>query len=171
MQDKVKDLATQDMTGRMAIYLLKSPLTDEHLGRWYNAMTHSELAGEEGKGGDADRYMDEANVIIEEWSGTAVDDQLMVVCGDRGYPSEYGVIYFAPRLEKEVIFGNVFTAAPELIVSTNTAYKKIQQSTALAGIKKETPNTQVGNIVNGLKAIGVRDIEGLEALSQCKGAD
>lgn len=171
MQDKVKDLATQDMTGRMAIYLLKSPLTDEHLDRWYNAMTHSELAGEEGKGGDADRYMDEANVIIEEWSGTAVDDQLMVVCGDRVYPSEYGVIYFAPRLEKEVIFGNVFTAAPELIVSTNTAYKKIQQSTALAGIKKETPNTQVGNIVNGLKSIGVWDIEGLEALSQCKGSD
>ena len=71
------------------------------------------------------------------------------------------MIYFAPRLEKEVIFGNVFTAAPELIVSTNTAYKKIQQSTALAGIKKETPNTQVGNIVNGLKSIGVWDIEGL----------
>ena len=32
-------------------------------------MTHSELAGEEGKSGDAERYSDEASSIIEEWSG------------------------------------------------------------------------------------------------------
>lgn len=171
MQDKVKNLAAMDTTGRMAIYLLKSPLTDEHLDRWYNAMTHSELAGEEGKDGDSERFTDEANVIIEEWSGSAADDQLMVVCGDKVYPSEYGVAYFAPKLERDVIFGSLFTAAPELIVGTNTAYKKIQQSTALAGVQKATPNTQVGNIVNGLKAVGVWDIEGLEALSQCKGND
>ena len=171
MQDKIKALALQDMTNRMAIYLLKSPLTDEHLDRWYNAMTHSELAGEEGKDGDAGRYADEANVIIEEWSSTAADDQLMIVCGERVYPSEYGLIYFAPRLEKEILFGTVFTAAPELVVTTNTAYKKIQQSTTLAGVQKETPNTQVGNIVNGLKSVGVWDLEGLEALSQCKGSE
>ena len=40
MQDKVKQLAASDMTDR-------SPLTDDHLDRWYNARTHSELAGDE----------------------------------------------------------------------------------------------------------------------------
>ena len=171
MQEKVKALAAQDETGRMAIYLLKSPLTDEHLDRWYNAMTHSELAGEEGKSGDAERYSDEASSIIEEWSAPAMDDQLMVVCGDKVYPSEFGTSYFAAKLERDIIFGSIFTAAPELVVSTNTAFKKIQQSTALAGVQKTTPNTQVGNIVNGLKQAGVWDVDGLEALSQCKGND
>ena len=171
MQEKVKALAAQDETGRMAIYLLKSPLTDEHLDRWYNAMTHSELAGEEGKSGDAERYSDEASSIIEEWSAPAMDDQLMVVCGDKVYPSEFGTSYFAAKLERDIIFGSIFTAAPELAVSTNTAFKKIQQSTALAGVQKTTPNTQVGNIVNGLKQAGVWDVDGLEALSQCKGND
>ena len=169
MQEKVKALAAQDETGRMAVYLLKSPLTDEHLDRWYNAMTHSELAGEEGKSGDADRYSDEASSIIEEWSAPAMDDQLMVVCGEKVYPSEYGASYFAAKLEKDVIFGSIFKAAPELIVSTNTAFKKIQNSTVLAGVQKSAPNTQVGNIVNGLKQAGVWDMEGLDALSQSKG--
>lgn len=171
MQDKVKSLASQDTTGRMAIYLMKSPLTDEHLDRWYNAMTHSELAAEEGKSGDADRYADEAGTIIEEWSGTAKDDQLMVVCGEKVYPSEYGTEYFAPKLEKDIVFGSIFTAAPELVVTTNTAFKKIQQSTALAGVQKSMPNTQVGNIVNGLKQAGVWDTEGLDKLAQSAGND
>ena len=171
MQEKIKALAAQDETGRMAIYLLRSPLTDEHLDRWYNAMTHSELAREEGKSGDADRYSDEASSIIEEWSAPAMDDQLMVVCGDKVYPSEYGTSYFAVKLEKNIIFGSIFTAAPELVVSTNTAFKKIQQSTVLAGVQKSAPNAQVGNIVSGLKQAGVWDVEGLEALSQSKGND
>lgn len=171
MQNKVKDLAAQDATGRMAIYLMKSPLTDDHLDRWYNAMTHSELAAEEGKSGDAERYTDEASTIVEEWSGTAKDDQLMAVCGEKVYPSEYGTEYFAPKLERDILFGSIFTAAPELVVMTNTAFKKIQQSTALAGVQKSTPNTQVGNIVNGLKQVGVWDVDGLEKLAQSAGND
>ena len=51
-------------------------------------------------------------------------------------------------------------------MTTNTAFKKIQQSTALAGVQKSTPNTQVGNIVNGLKQAGVWDTDGLEKLAQ-----
>lgn len=171
MQDKVKDLASKDETGRMAIYLMKSPLTDEHLDRWYNAMTHSELAAEEDKRADAGRYTEEADTIVEEWSGTAKDDQLMAVCGEKVYPSEYGTEYLAPKLERDILFGSVFTAAPELIVTTNTAFKRIQQSTALAGVQKSTPNTQVGNIVNGLKQVGVWETDGLDKLAQSAGND
>ncbi len=171
MQDKVKELASKDETGRMAIYLLKSPLTDDHLDHWYNAMTHSELAAEEGKSGDADRYTDEANTIVEEWSGTAKDDQLMVACGEKVYPNEWGTEYFAPKLEKDILFGSIFTAAPELVVTTNTAFRKIQQSTALAGVQKTIPNTQVGSIVNGLKQAGVWDTDGLDKLAQSSGND
>lgn len=170
MQDKINNLAAQDSTGRFAVYLLNSPLTEEHLDRWYNAMTHSELADEEGKRGDAERYADEANIIVEEWAAPAVEDKFMVVCGDKIYPSEYGANYFAAKLEREILFGEIFTAAPELVVSTNTAFKKIQQGTALAGVQKKIPNAQVGNIVNGLKKAGVWDMQNLESIAQCKGS-
>lgn len=169
MQDKVKSIAASDTTGRLAVYLMKSALTADHLDRWYNAKTHSELAGEDGKSGDADRYSQEADVIVEEWSTSAMDDQIMAVCGAKVYPSEFGTYSLATKLEKDIIFGSIFTAAPEQIVTTNTAFKKIQQSTALAGVQKTVPNTQVGNIVNGLKTIGVWDTDGLVALSKSSG--
>lgn len=171
MQDTIKNKAVEDKTGRLAIYLLKSPLTKEQLKRWYTAMTHSELAGEEGKSGDAEKFSDEANIIKEEWAASAAAEQIMVVCGETVYPSEYGASSCARRLEKDIIFGSVFTAAPELVVSTNTAFRRNQENTALAGIQKNTPNTQVMNIANGLKQAGVWDIEELSALTQCKGND
>ena len=168
IQDKIKSLAAQDSTGRFAVYLLNSPLTEKHLDRWYSTLTHSELAAEEGKSSDAERYADEADIIVEEWAAPAVEDKFMVVCGDKIYPSEYGANYFAAKLEREIIFGEIFTAAPELVVTTNTAFKKIQQSTALAGVQKKIPNKQVGNIVNGLKQAGVWDMKNLESIAQCK---
>ena len=39
MTDKIKSMVAQDLTGRMAFYLLKTPLTEEILDRWYNAVT------------------------------------------------------------------------------------------------------------------------------------
>ena len=75
------------------------------------------------------------------------------------------------NLKKDIIFGSVFTAAPEQIVNTNTAFKKMQATTTEAGIKKISPNTQVGNIVNGLKTVGVWDAETLTELTQATGND
>lgn len=169
MQEKIKELAAADTTGRFAVCLLKSPLTDEHLDRWYNAKTHSELAGDEGKSGDADRYSQEADVIVSEWSESAGDDQIMGVCGSRIYPNEYGAYSLSVNLKKDIIFGSVFTAAPERIVGTNTAYKKMQATTAEAGVKKTSPNAQVGSIVNGLKAVGVWKTESLNELTMSMG--
>lgn len=169
MQERVKELAAADTTGRFAVCLLKSPLTDEHLDRWYNARTHSELAGDEGKSGDSDRYSQESDVIVSEWSESAGDDKIMAVCGNRTYPNEYGAYSLMSNLKKDIIFGTVFTAAPEQIVKTNTAFKKMQQTTAEAGVKKQSPNTQVGNIVNGLKAVGVWDADGINELTQSAG--
>lgn len=171
MQEKIKQIAAADTTGRFAVCILKSPLTDDHLDRWYNARTHSELAGDEGKSGDAERYSQESDVIVSEWSESAGDDQIMAVCGTKTYPSEYGAYSLMANLKKDIIFGSVFTAAPEQIVKTNTAFKKMQATTTEAGIKKTSPNTQVGNIVNGLKTVGVWDAETLAELTQATGND
>lgn len=167
LQEKVKALATSDKTGRFAVYLLKSPLMEDQLDRWYNAMTHSQLAEEEGK--DGGRYQDEANVIIEEWAAPAADDQIMAACGSRVYPSEYGAAVLASKLEKDIVFGTIFTAAPEVFLTTNTAFKKMQQTTAEAGIKRTSPNAQVGSIVNGLKQVGVWDASTLTEIVEYTG--
>lgn len=170
MQEKVKDLAAADTTGRLAVCLLKSPLTVDHLDRWYNAKTHSELAGDEGKTGDADRYADEAAVIVSEWSESAGDDQILAVCGTKTYPNEYGAYSLIADLKKDVIFGTVFTAAPERFVTTYTAFKKMQVSTAEYGVRKECPNNaQIMSVVNGLKAANAWDAGSLTELSRCGG--
>lgn len=171
MQDKVKQLAASDTTGRFAVCILKSPLTDDHLDRWYNALTHSELAGDEGKSGDADRYSQESDVIVSEWSESAGDDQIMAVCGTKTYPNEYGAYSLMANLKKDIIFGTVFTAAPERIVGTNTVYKKMKATTPEAGVKKQTPDKQLGSIVNGLQAIGVWDADTITSLAQSTGND
>lgn len=172
LQDKVKTMAAQDTTGRLAICLLKSPLTDDHLDRWYNAKTHSELASDEGKTGDSDRYTEEASVIVSEWSESAGDDQIMAVCGAKTYPNEYGAYSLLADLKKDIIFGTVFTAAPERIVTTHTAFKKMQATTAEYGVKKEEPkNAQTMSVVNGLKTVHAWDADSLDALKQCSGSD
>lgn len=161
MMDKIKSLVAQDLTGRMAFYLLKTPLTEEILDRWYNAVTYSEL-----EQGNVECYREEAAAIVEEWSKVAASENFMVVCGEKIYPSEYGAKNFAAKLEREIIFGSIFTAAPELIVKTNTAFKKIQQSTALAGVQKNIPNAQVGKIVKTLKQAGVWDMTNLVSITR-----
>ena len=171
MQERVKALAGDDTTGRLAVCLLKSPLTSEHLDRWYNAKTHSELASDEGKTGDADRYTDEAAVIVSEWSEAAGDDQIMAVCGPNTYPNEYGAYSLIADLKKDIIFGKVFTAAPERFVTTYTAFKRMQASTAEYGVKKEEPNNaQTISVVNGLKTVHVWDVESLPELAQASGS-
>ena len=169
LQDKVKQLAEQDTTGRLAVCLLRTPLTDDDLDRWYNQTAHSELASEEGKSGDAERYKQEAETIIATWVAEASDGQIMSACGNKTYPGEWGVGDIIAKLKKDIIFGSVFTAAPERIVLTSTAYKKIQQTTVEAGIKKEKPNTQVGAIVDGLKAASVWDIPSITEISKVSG--
>lgn len=166
IQEKIKQLAISDVTGRMAVCVLKSPLTDEELDRWYNARTHSELASDEGKDGDSGRYSDEADIILSTWVSVASEGKIMAAYGTKIYPNEDGRYSLMQDLKKDIIFGMLFTAAPEQIVITSTAYKKIQASTTEAGVKKEIPNSQVGNIVNGLKTVGVWDATSLDELKQ-----
>jgi len=171
MGNSVKALAARDKTGRLAVYLLKSPLTEEHLDRWYTAMTHSELAKEEGKAGDSERYREDADAIIEEWAASAMDDQFDAVYGEKTYQAQFSVSSFASKLEKEVILGTVFSAAPEKIVTTSTAFKKNQERAALSGIKKTYEDSQILNIVNGLKEAGAWEEDSLEAISKLRGKD
>lgn len=166
MQIKIKELAACDTTGRLAVCLLKEPLTDGQLDRWYSEMTHKELASEEGKDGDSTMHSDAADEIVSEWVEGAGDAQLVAVYKDQVFPNLYGAYDLMSEMKKNIIFGKIFTAAPELLVETGTAFKKMQNTTALAGIQRNAPNTQVGNIKNGLENAGILDVDSLSELTQ-----
>lgn len=171
MQAKIKELAASDTTGRFAVCLIKEPLTDEQLDRWYSEKTHAELAAEEGKDGDSGTHNDGAAAIVSEWSESAGDGQIIAVYKDQVFPNLYGAYDLMTEMKRNIIFGKIFTAAPERLVEVNTAFKKMQQTTALAGIQREAPNSQVGNIKNGLENAGILDVDSLTALTQCHSND
>jgi hypothetical protein len=166
MQTKLKEIAKADATGRLIICIAREPLTDERLDRWHRAITHKELAGEEGKKGSADQYENEAAIIIEEWAQPTVDGQLAAFYRDIQYSAIYGRDELIRRMETEVIF-KVFSAAPELVVTQSTAFKKSQENAAVAAITRVSANAQVNNIANGIKAAHAWEIGSLAELEQC----
>lgn len=166
-QAKIKQLAAEDDSKRLVIAMLREPCTAELLDRWHKAITHKELCSEEGKSGDASKYEMEANMIVAAWAGVALDSQIFACYGDIQFTGLYGKSDLMKRIEKDVIF-SVFPAAPERLVTVNTAYKKCTDKVVLAGLTKEVTNSQVNNIVVALKAIGaweVNDFDGLINLS------
>jgi hypothetical protein len=166
MQAKLKEMAEGDTSGRLIICITKEPLLDERLDRWHRAITHKELAGEEGKKGSADQYEIEAATILEEWAQSAVEGQLAAFYCDTQYAALYGRDDLIRRVEKDVIF-KVFSAAPELLVTQSTAFKRAQESAALSAITLVSVNTQMNNIAAGIKAAHAWDVKSLTELEQC----
>ena len=166
MQVKLKEIAEADATGRLIICIAKEPLTAERLDRWHRAITHKELAGEEGKKGSADQYENEAALIVEEWAQPAADGQLATFYRDTQYAALYGRDELMRRMETDVIF-KVFSAAPELVVTQSTAFKKSQESAATAAVTRVSANAQVNNIATGIKAVHAWEVGSLAELEKC----
>lgn len=169
VQAFAKKIASQDESGRLAVYLLKEPLTDEQIDSWYDAITHSELAAEEGKRGDSERKSDEANSIVEEWSATAASGNIWIAYRENVF--SLNDAYDAANTLEECVLSEVFSAAPEHVVKTSTAYKKNTLKAALAGVQKSAPDKQIGNILEGLKNAKVLELNGLEELSECSSGE
>lgn len=165
MQDKIKEVAQQDTTGRMAVFLLKTPLTEEILDQWYTGKTHEELASDEGKSGDAERHGMEALQALEGWAGMAAGGEMMAVYGNQVFDPSHNL----PAQMEKFMLNVVFSAAPEHIVPTVTAYSKGNSKNAKCGIDKSKGNSQVQNVENGLKQCGAWGKDGLPALASCDG--
>lgn len=164
-QSRIKQLASEDDSKRLVIAMLREPCTADLLDRWHKAITHKELCAEEGKSGDAGKYETEASMIVATWAGPAVDSQIFACYGEIQFNSVYGKSDLMKRIEKDVLY-TIFPAAPERLVTVNTAYKKCTSNVVQAGLTKEVKNTQVNNIVNALKAIGAWEIDDLDGLKE-----
>lgn len=169
-QTRIKQYASEDASKRLVIAMLREPCTADLIDRWYKAITHKELCADEGKSGDAGKYDTEANMIVATWAGPAVDSQIFACYGDIQFTGVYGKSDLMKRIEKDVLF-SVFPAAPERLVTVNTAYRKCTDKVVLAGLTKAVSNAQVNNIVNALKAVGAWDIDDLDGLKNLSGGN
>lgn len=163
---QIKKCAAEDDSKRFVVALLKEPCTDDTLDRWHRAITHKELSADEGKPASAGQYEGEAAAEIAKWCATASEGQMFVCYGNAQFSSLYGKSDLIKRIENDVLY-TVFLAAPEKIVTSNTAFKK--GSGAIAGLAKDVKNNQVYNIVNALKSIGAWDLSDLNELSNLQG--
>lgn len=167
-QIKLKEMAERDTSGRLIYCVGKEPLTDEKLNRWHQSITHKDLAGEEGLKASASKYEDEASINLEGWAQTAAEGQ--IISYFRNVQSSFfGRDELIRHVEKDIIF-NMFNAAPELIVSVSTAFKRAQESAALAGITQISASAQLNNIANGVKTINAWDVPSISELALLSGS-
>lgn len=166
IQPKLKEMAVADTTERLIICLAKEPLTDERLDRWHKAITHKELAAEEGKKGSADQREAEAAMIVEEWAEPTVDSQLSAFYKDIQYSALYGRDELMRRVENDIVF-KVFPAAPERLVTQNPAFKKAQEKAVTYAITKENAPAPYNYIITALKANHVWEANSLTELERC----
>ena len=168
-QTKIKQIAAEDDTQRLVVALMKEPCMNDLLDQWYTAITHKELSAEDAKPGSASTYEAQAAAHVAQWSAVASNGQIFACYGDVQLSSLYGQSDLVKRVENDVLF-RVFPAAPERIVTSNTAFKKCNDNAVLAGITKAVSNSQINNISNALKEIGAWDIDDLDTLKNLSGA-
>ncbi|CAA7603114.1 Hypothetical protein DEACI_3937 [Acididesulfobacillus acetoxydans] len=171
-QTKLQEYIKNDKTGRLVFCILKKELAAQTLEDWLRAKTHVELANEDGLQGSKSKFEQEMGTILESWSSNATNEQLVAFYGSKTYRSIFGSGDLMRHIKQDVIF-TMFPAAPEQVVLTNTAYRRAQESAALAGITRESKSAQIKSIetgVIGAKVWGCTSIELLETATGSVGA-
>jgi hypothetical protein len=166
LQSKLQDIASKDRTRRLVVCMVKSPLSKDQLEKWYTNMTHKELAAEASKKKSADDYEDKASINVEEWASLAAVGQITAFYGNTHYSEIYGSDMFLRQVEADVIY-ELFSAAPERIVSQNTAFKRSSESAVVAAIERKASTSQIRNIADALQGARVWDVRTIEELKKC----
>ena len=168
LQSILKKIAVADETKRLIVALMKTPLRDETLEEWYRCQTNAQLAREDGKKGSGDQYEDEARLTLEKWAAEAAEASIVAWHGDIEYQNLFGFESLAGIATKDVIY-TLFRAAPERVVTQNTAFAAASEKAALAGLTRNEnkPSAQIANISNGLQAAKVWDKTSLDEIGAC----
>lgn len=169
LQGKLKTIAAEDSSQRLIVCILKEPLTEDLLNRWHQAITHKELASEEGKRASAEGYEGEAAKLLAQWVEPAVSSNILAFYKEMTF-SLYGKDDLVRRMKENVLFA-LFPAAPERIVSTFTAFKPAKDGAALSGIVGETNSSQLLNVLRPLQSAGVFQASSIEKLADYEGND
>jgi len=145
----------KDALERIVFAVLKTPFKDSELENWQRSKAKENLARREGKGGNGDRFRDDANEIKETWASQAVVKGISFVYNGevKDTTDNYD---FQNKTEKSVLYF-VYPNAIEQIIPTHTAYKSNQKA-AVAGANHESGDSSdvkcVPNRLNELKLFG-----------------
>ena len=138
------------------------------MDRWYETKANQELSAEDAKQISASSYEAEAAALVAEWAAVTLESQIYLCCGDIEFSALYGRSDLIRAVEKDVLF-SIFPAAPEKIISINTAFRACVDKAAYGGLTKIVDNNKqhknIVNVLKGIKAWDVDDLQGLKSLT------
>jgi hypothetical protein len=174
IQHDLENRARQSGENRLIIALVRSPFSDSMRKQWLTALTNAEMARESGHTADAGRYDAESVTIIQRWVGAATNGSKMLAwCGEKQWNNLFGIAQLRKTIQTAIL-DEIFPYAPESVVVTNTAYKSCNDSAPLAGIQRETKNSQLFSVLSGIKQLGIIDattIQEIEGIGGSKAAN
>lgn len=172
IQSQLAGLAADSGEPRLTIALAKTPLTDELRKKWLTSLTKQEMASiSSNASATANQHRQEAMTTIATWvSEVAGGSKILAWNCDRAFMSN---IYGFTNLRKVIntnVLQELFPYAPENIVVTNTAYKPCNDSAPLAGITRDSGNSQVKNVLNVLKQAGLLELTTMDSMVNASGS-
>lgn len=172
IQNDLQERAAQADEPRLIIALMKDPLTEDTRKKWLNAITKQEMADASAQTGAAGQARMEAQTIISTWvSSTVGGSRIIAWNGTQVFNNQYGIANLRKTIQVSVL-QTLFPYAPETIVVTNTAYKPCNEPAPLAGIQRNTTNSQLKNVLYGLgDLLQITDINAMAEATGNKAAE
>lgn len=146
---------------RITIALIKKPFTDDLKKNWLSKYTRWKMALDAGSSstGAAKDYNSEAETIKNGWIQEAIAGSMMAWNRIHTFNNIFGMAHLRKIIQDNVLF-DIFKYAPEKIIETNTAYKPCSDAAALAGVTRESKNTQIP--LAPLRSIGILEMTSIK---------
>lgn len=174
VQGDLKSKCEQANEPRLTIALVNTPFTEEKRKKWLVSITKQDLANARGQDLSGKQYRMEAATIVESWVGSAVGGGKIIAWNqNQVFSNQYGMANLRKTIHTNVL-ERLFPYAPESVVVTNTAYKRCNESAPLAGITRQSNNSQLKSVLNSLEMAGLLNlakIEDMETVSGSKAAE
>lgn len=170
IQHDLETRARESDNNRLIIALVRSPFTDDMRKQWLTNLTKADMARDSGHTADASRYDTDTITIIQRWASSATSGSKMLAwCGEKQWNNIFGVQQLRKTIQTAVL-EEIFPYAPESVVITNTAYKSCNDSAPLAGIQRETKNSQLYSVLSSIKQLGISDAKTIQEIEGVTGS-
>lgn len=155
---------------RLTIALVKTPLSDDKRKSWLTSITRQEMASAGGQTASAAQHQMEAEVIVRTWVSEAVSGGKLIAWNeDQVFNNQFGMANLRKTIKTNVL-EQLFPYAPETVVVTNTAYKPCNDAAPLAGITRDSGNSQLKSVLNVLQVENLLGMSTIEEMTEASGS-
>lgn len=155
---------------RLIIALVKTPFTDEKRKQWLTSITKQELASAGAQTAAASQHENDARIIVNTWVNEAVSVSNIIAWNEKNvFTNQFGMLNLRKTIRMNVQ-DVLFPYAPETIVVTSTAYKPCNDPAPLAGITRAATNSQLKNVLDGLKLPGLLSLNTINSMVDANGS-